>query len=288
MAVNKTRRNIKEMLGGNPTILFTGSGVHFYQPVKLVHHKASVLEDLDIFSEFKDPAGTKKDLSTRFMRFAEELFTNNNQDPDHRPSIRSCLVRVPHTLNSKCIDLQTGNCIKDPEVKIIQRWDGQRPAINYILRHFRSWLINDAIKDKLQQRRRQQRQRYHHRYLLSNRYHYTAASSHTHDNNDITTTIQWIENFLQKPIPDHRKYAIRTILAPYLGTIKGLDYNQSFGIISDWLYNKCDKLERLSPCNFDHIIKAALNWSRNKNWRPLALNKLKHEKPELYSMITPS
>lgn len=54
---------------------------------------------------------------------------------------------------------------------------------------------------------------------------------------------------------------IYMFVAPYLITTRGLDYNQSFDIINYWLYNKCDKIERLNPSNFNHIIKEALNWS---------------------------
>ena len=60
------------------------------------------------------------------MQFAEEFLTNKKGDSQHNPTINSCLVRVPGTINSKCRQ----------EVKIIQRWDGQKPAINYLLHDF--------------------------------------------------------------------------------------------------------------------------------------------------------
>jgi hypothetical protein len=46
-AVNKTVQNINECLGGKPTILWTGNGVHIYQPVE-----GMVLEQESIFSNF--------------------------------------------------------------------------------------------------------------------------------------------------------------------------------------------------------------------------------------------
>jgi hypothetical protein len=70
------------------------------------------------------------------MQFAEEFLTNKKGDRQHRPSINSCLVRIPGTINSKCAQ----------EVKIIQRWDGQKPAIQYLLRDFRRWLINEKLE----------------------------------------------------------------------------------------------------------------------------------------------
>ena len=73
------------------------------------------------------------------MQFAVEFLTNKKGDSQHNPTINSCLVRVPDTINSK----------RGQEVKIIQRWNGQRPAINYLSRDFRIWLINDKIKQRL-------------------------------------------------------------------------------------------------------------------------------------------
>ena len=32
----------------------------------------------------------------------------------------------------------------------MQRWDGQRPAINYLLRDFRRWLIDEKIEQRKQ------------------------------------------------------------------------------------------------------------------------------------------
>jgi hypothetical protein len=50
-------------------------------------------------------------------------------------SFKNCMVRTPGSYNSK------NNC----QVRIIQRWDGQRPCINWILRDFRRYLIQKKI-----------------------------------------------------------------------------------------------------------------------------------------------
>ena len=60
------------------------------------------------------------------MKFAEIIFTNKKADPKHNHSFNSYLLRIPDILNYKCIDKG-----KDPEVKIIQKFDTQRiPKIN--------------------------------------------------------------------------------------------------------------------------------------------------------------
>ena len=78
-------------------------------------------------------------MTSKFMRFAEEFLTSKKGDPRHNPTVSPCLVRVPRTTNLKC----------SQEVKVLQRWDGQRPVINYLLRDFRRWLINEKIKQRL-------------------------------------------------------------------------------------------------------------------------------------------
>ena len=93
--------------GAQPTVLWTGGGYHIYQPVR-----GFVLEEIDRFACFIDP--NKKDLTSRFMQFAEDYFTNRKSDPQHRPSVRSCLIRIPGTINSKY----------NQEVTIVQKWDG--------------------------------------------------------------------------------------------------------------------------------------------------------------------
>jgi hypothetical protein len=175
--------------GARPTVLWTGNGYHVYQSVD-----GFVLEGIDRFALFVD--SNKKDLTSRFMQFAEGYFTDNKGDPQHRPSIKSCLIRIPGTINSKC----------NQEVKIVQRWDGIRPAINYVLREFRIWLVSEIIEDKRIVKSYPRRPK-----LTKNRFHNFGYT---------TNSIPWIEKLLQTPIADNRKYALWRILIPYLFNIK--------------------------------------------------------------------
>ena len=72
-----------------------------------------ILEDEEIFAKFIDSNG--KDLTSKFMQFAEDFLTNKKDDVQHEPSIHSCLVRIPGTINSKCAQA----------VKITQVGDGK-------------------------------------------------------------------------------------------------------------------------------------------------------------------
>jgi hypothetical protein len=78
-ALNKTLEKIKESIGGNPTVLWTGNGYHIYQPVSggfIVEEYETVYE----FTKYFD-----KDLTSLFIQFAEEYFTDYTADRLHNP-----------------------------------------------------------------------------------------------------------------------------------------------------------------------------------------------------------
>ncbi|HEY6884231.1 MAG TPA: hypothetical protein VI278_09365, partial [Nitrososphaeraceae archaeon] len=100
-----------------------------------------VLEEYETFYELTKHLD--KDLTSMFIQFAEEYFTDYTADRLHKPTVKSCLLRVPGSLNTKCIP----NKGQDPGIKIIQRWDGKRPSIKPLLRDFRRWLIQNRIDD---------------------------------------------------------------------------------------------------------------------------------------------
>jgi hypothetical protein len=109
--LHKTLQNITESVEGKPTVLWTGNGYHVYQPVS-----GFILEEYETFYEFRKYLD--KDLTSMFIQFAEEYFTNYTADRLHNPTVKSCLVRIPGSINSKCI-----NKGQDVEVKIVQKWD---------------------------------------------------------------------------------------------------------------------------------------------------------------------
>jgi hypothetical protein len=158
--LNNALQNIKQSIGGNPTVLWTGNGYHVYQPVS-----GFILEEYETFYEF-----TKyfdKDLTSVFIQFAEEYFTDYAADRLHNPTVKSCLVRIPGSLNSKCI-----NKGEDAEVKIIQKWDSTRPSIQPLLIPFKTWLTQKRIDEDLK----------------NAKFQMTVSK-----NQERTNTIKWIE-----------------------------------------------------------------------------------------------
>jgi hypothetical protein len=252
-ALNNTLHKIKETIGGTPTVLWTGNGYHVYQPVS-----GFILEEYETFYEFTQ--NLDKDLTSMFIQFAEEYFTDYAADRLHNPTVKSCLVRIPGSLNSKCISKG-----EDAEIKIIQRWDGGRPSIQSMLRQFRRWLIQKKFDD-LEELKKQEK------------FHMIVSKGQ-----ERTNTIKWIEKgILEHPLPDHRKYIIWRILSPYLLNVKKLPKEEAYSVMKEWL-DKCDKLEKIT-FNPKIKIKDGLKGA-SKGYFPISMEKLKEENRQLYDAV---
>jgi hypothetical protein len=252
--LRKTLNKInKAFHGAQPTVLWTGGGYHIYQPIR-----GFILEQIDRFACYIDP--NKKDLTSRFMQFAEDYFTDKKSDSQHRPSVKSCLIRIPGTTNSKY----------NHEVRIVQSWDGVRPPIQYLLRDFRTRLVAEKINDKLKEKR-------------SWRYKNSKSIDHNWSNNR-SNNISWIEKLLQMPIEDHRKYALWRIVFPYLFNIKNMSNSGVASIVRTWL----DNCAELRPLDFNpnYLIQQNIR-NRSKNrYLPISFEKLRTENTGLSDIIS--
>jgi Primase X len=244
-SLTKILKNINS-ISATPTVLWTGNGYHIYQPID-----GFILDEYDIFAEFIDPA--KQDLTSRFIRFCEEFFSAGKSDPNHRPSVHSCLLRVPNTFNSKW----------NEQVRVVQEWNGQKPAINYLLREFRTYLIDEEMKESLNK----------------NSLHRNKIPIHLGQ----SSTISWIEKLLVNPISDYRKNAIALIMAPYLVNIRRVSYDSAYATISEWL-TRCNSLKKLD-FNIAHGVRVALLQAAKSRIPPMKFDTLKSRNKDLYEML---
>ena len=250
-AVSQTLKSFgKKLPGTHPTVLNTGNGCHFYQPIQ-----AMVLEQEEIFAKlYSEP-------SKAFLKFAAQFLSDNKSDPMHNPSLKSCMIRIPGSINSKC----------DKQVEIIQKWNGTRPAINYLLRDFRKYLIQKKIEQHYQRQKCKK--------IFAKCCSDVSGSA----NNN---TINWIEsNILQgEGISDCRKITIDLVLAPYLLNVKKYDYNAAYCTIAKWL-DKCAGKRRLT-FNVNYKIRSALNRAQNGPvLYPMRLDTIKSKYPEMYEEV---
>ncbi len=145
--LKQTLNKIKEEINGQPTVLWTGGGYHIYQPIKLTTNdqEKHPLETIQEFAELIP--FIRNDLTTEFIRFAAKYFTNGKGDPKHNPSIHSCLIRIPGTINSKY----------NERVKIVQEWDGDEATVKPIMLPFSDHLIQVMIEFKELNKKRELR-----------------------------------------------------------------------------------------------------------------------------------
>jgi hypothetical protein len=114
-----------------------------------------------------------------------------------------------------------------------------------------------------------------------------ATSKSPKFNNDkAMSSINWIENILQKGIDDYRKNHVPVlILAPYLINIKHMKYADAFKVMSDWYYNKCKPLRSINAIKIDSVIANALNNAIETRIKPMSTYTLKKFNPKLYDKV---
>jgi hypothetical protein len=76
------------------------------------------------------------------MQWAEQNLSDGKADPAHSKgvSFKNCMLRIPGSINSK----------NGQQVRILQKWDGERPCINWILKGFQRHLIQNKIGGRKQ------------------------------------------------------------------------------------------------------------------------------------------
>jgi Primase X len=251
LALSTTLENIKDKLvvdssNGYPTVIETGGGYHVYQPI----YCPTALENVIEFQKFDRP-------SEQFLRFAKDNLSKGKADKQNNPSFKSCLLRIPGSINSKYVNTT--------KVKIVQQWNGVRPPIpREFIEEFRTYLIQKKI-DEAKQRQK-----------ILNLRRNKIRNSNNFDYN-IDYYYEWIDKkILANPFPDYRKIIVDVILAPYLINIKKLSYQESYDVIREWL-DKCNSLQKLDNYNnfVNYRIHSPLKTATQKGIGPMSFYKIK-------------
>jgi hypothetical protein len=184
-ALNETLSLFYKTIGGIPTILDTGGGYAIIQPIQMIsmkeqRHEGKIIEE----------------PGKKFLQFAEKYLTNSRCDPGNHPSLRSCLIRIPGSYNSKYGEKQL-------QVNIIQEWDGKRVDVRNL--PFKKYL------DKIEN-----------------------IPKKNYLNNSIPGTISYIENLLKSELMEGRKRACALILCPYLVNVKKLSIDEAEKILNNY------------------------------------------------------
>ena len=194
--------------------------------------------------------------SEQFLRFAKGYLSDGKSDKNNNPSFKSCLLRIPGSINSKY----------NKKITIIQKWNNYRPNLSLEL------LLD--FKRYLKQKERQKQ-------LLLN------SVRNRSDNNYDPKYYSWIEHLLHTPIEDFRKLVIDLVFAPYLINVKQISFEESYTLIKNW-FDKCYNPNKSdNQRNFEYRIKYALKNAMNKQIGPMSPHKIKTDSnySKLYIML---
>jgi len=138
--LKQTLNKIKKEINGTPTVLWSGDGYHIYQPIIFGNPKDKEKTSIEIVTQFNEFLPyVNNDLTTEFMMFAVKYFTNDLKNLKHKPSIKSCLIMVPETINSKY----------NLKIEIVRKWDGKDADANKITLNFLDNLIQKKYEYKI-------------------------------------------------------------------------------------------------------------------------------------------
>jgi hypothetical protein len=252
--LDKVLKNIELILSGcRPTVLWTGNGYHIYIVVNT--------RPLELVVELSQ---LSKNPSEQFLRFSEMKLSLHKNDSKHNASFKSCMLRIPHTLNSKCVPC------KNSEVQIIQSFDiNTIPKLDASLLHeFRLYLADLEINEnfRILKLRKVQNLRYKEGFK------------------DIPKEYEWIENsLLRTPISDHRKHSVDLLLAPFLINVKKFDHNKSYSIMLDWIVS-CNDVMTLHPNikYFEERMRFTIKNSNQNRIPPIKRENMQKKYPEWY------
>src|SRR5215212_2201941 len=228
------RENITGLAGQHPIVIASGSGgYHIHIPIDGWGRRS--LEDMPEFEAFSKD----QDLTNKLLRYAERRLSNGKVDHCHSPSIKSMMFRIPGTINTKAKALGREN----PIVRIVEgheqlikrlmpvpppfdEQDVSKPTTKF-LNDFYAYLVQQQINNEIAKSDKR---------LVASRIRDTIGNN----------SIWWIEKLLQTGVDDGRKDLLFWVLAPYLITVRRLDYDKAYSVLEGWLEG-CDDVRQLEP-----------------------------------------
>jgi hypothetical protein len=248
------------------TIIWSGNGYHLYIPVE---SQSAILEQMSAFKAYKEP-------SKLFLRFAEWYLSNGKADSEHyrTVSFKNCLLRIPGSYNSKNMS----------QVKIVQKWNGISKVLSHLLySQFLACLIDQGSKMN-----KCDNEKSNTIFLKNAKPAYVSRGNSKLQRKK--KSIDWIEQLLQTPLIEHRKYCVWRILAPYFINVKHLSFDGSYIKIYQWL-DKCNQLRKLD-FEPETRINDSLNRATSTGYLPISFDNpsneprtLKTENRKLYDII---
>lgn len=266
---NSTLRKMGQLNGSHPTVSFTGNGYHIYLPIEVPVLDSVYELSKDQFPNLFSNKGKYSHyyVSEVFMQFVEDYFTGGKSDPNHRPKYKTCLIRIPETYNTKCLNKGLG--LEESTVKVLQKWNGRRINAEPLVHEFRIWLTQHEINLSRDKTKKSS--------IRKTQYQYSNRKNQSVD----ISRIDWIEKLLQTPLEDYRKDCLWRIIGPYLLNVKNLSEALAAKKMEEWL-DKCESIRKL---DFEPRGKIYSIIKGNKGYKPISFSKLKEENTDVYLLL---
>jgi len=191
LALDEVLALFHKTINAIPLVLNTGNGYAIIQPIVMKSLQKTILDGKEII-----------DIAKKFLLFSERYLTNSKCDMGNHPSLKSCLIRIPYSYNSKVMKRSFDK--EKSQVTIISEWNRTRPTVHHL--PFKKYL-------------RDQEQKMNH------------YSNYSCKNND---SIKYIEKLLDTKPTQGRKRIFALIICPYLVNIKKLSFEECEKTIIDY------------------------------------------------------
>jgi len=233
-ALEIVKIRIHELIGGIPLVISTGLGYAIIQPIQI---KSMI--------GIKIPSLTDYEVSQKFLKFAKDYLTNDKADSKNNPSLKSCLVRIPYTINSK----------NGKMVEFMESWNNQRVSVKNI--PFKKYI--EHITKQVYAR------------------NYTGVIN--------PKKFQWVEQLLKIKIDDHRNFLLfdvcrylvnikessieqsTNIIHKWLDSSKypksKIQYEIKKAVKDGKLPRKLETIQNTNQDVFEHLISLGITISKN-------------------------
>jgi hypothetical protein len=106
------------------------------------------------------------------------------------------------------------------------------------------------------------------------------------NNNNKNGSLDWIDRLIKTGVEDGRKSLIYWVLAPYLFTVKGMDYDDAYHVIEGWL-ERCEQIRSLEPGwdSFRYRIRYCLDTAEDQERKPIRFETFKEYYPDVYKIL---
>ena len=191
-AIGETLYNFGKF-GAKPLVIATGKGFAVILPIKMASWKDTTQH-----------GKTGEELAKLFLLFTSRYFSNKKSDSGNHPSLKSCLIRIPASINSK----------NGKKVEIQMFWDKKRIDVEALpFQHHVSGIIRKEIRWK------------------------------TRTRNFSSKDTSYIEKLLKRNLKAGRHRACDLIILPYLLNVKKLPIDETIDRVYNYFSGHIPKQE---------------------------------------------